>query len=79
MKKYYYLNFYKKYIEVEIIYIPEDNINKNKLFHDLILYFELNNIIIRYKDFIIDINNQNELKNLIFYKILFRKFYITSI
>ena len=30
MKKYHKLNFYKKYIEVEIIYIPEDNINKIK-------------------------------------------------
>ena len=33
MKKYYKLNFYKKYIEVEIIYIPKDNIDKNKLFY----------------------------------------------
>ena len=57
MKKYYKLNFYKKYI-------PEDNINKNKLFYDLILYFELNNIIIRYKKFII--NNQNEFKKINF-------------
>ena len=77
MKKYYKLNFYKKYIEVEIIYIPEDNINKNKLFYDLILYFELNNIIIRYKNFII--NNKYELEKLIFYNILFRKIYITTI
>ena len=56
MKKYYKLNFYKKYI-------PEDNINKNKLFYDLILNFELSNIIIiRYKKFII--NNENELKKI---------------
>ena len=60
MKKYYKLNFYKKYIEVEIIYIPKDNINKNKLFYDLILYFALNNIIIiKYKNNIIS-NKKNK-------------------
>ena len=76
MKKYYKLNFYKKYIEVEIIYIPKDNIDKNKLFYVLILYFELNNIIIKYKNNII--SNKKEQK-LIFYNILLRKIYITTI
>ena len=61
--KYYKLNFYENYIEVEINHLPNNNFNRNKLFYDLILYFELNNIIIiRYKKFII--NNQNELKEI---------------
>ena len=53
MNKYYNLNFYEKYIELEIIYLPEDDFDKNKLYYDLILYFELDNILIKYKDKII--------------------------
>ena len=49
MNKYYNLNFYEKYIEVKINYLPKDNFNKSKLFYDLILYFELENVIIKYK------------------------------
>ena len=59
MKKYYKLNFLKNYIEVEIINIPNDDFNKNKFYYNLVLYFELNNIIIRYKNFIIN----NKMKN----------------
>ena len=47
-------------MEVEINYLPKDDFNENKLFYDLILYSELNDIIIRYKDKII--NNKKELK-----------------
>ena len=50
INKYYNLNFYEKYIEVQINYLLKDDFNKNKLFYDLILYFELNHIIIRYKN-----------------------------
>ena len=77
MKKYYKLNFLKNYIEVEIINIPNDDFNKNKFYYDIVLCFEWNNIIIRYKSFII--NNKNELEKLIFYNILIRKIYITTI
>ena len=60
INKYHNLNFYEKYVEVEIYYLPKEDFNKNKLFYDLALYFELNNITIRYKNKII--NNEKELK-----------------
>ena len=50
MKKCYVLNFFKKHKEVEILSIPKNDFNKNKLFYDLVLYFELENISIRYKN-----------------------------
>ena len=58
--KYYTLNFYKDYIELKINFIPEDNFNKTKLYFDLVLYYRIDNIIIRYKNKII--NNEKELK-----------------
>ena len=68
MKKYYKLNFLKNYVEIEIINIPNDDFDKNKIYYDIVLYFELNyNIIIRYKNFII--NNKYERKNL-YYNII---------
>ena len=36
-------------MEIEINYLTKDDFNKNKLFYDLILYYELNDTIIRYK------------------------------
>ena len=47
--KYYSLNFYKSHIEIKINHLPELNFNRNKLYYDLILYFELSDIIIRHK------------------------------
>ena len=43
--KYYTINYYKDYIEIEINFIPKDNYNKAKIFFDLIVYFEINAII----------------------------------
>ena len=60
INKYYNLNFYKTYLEVEINYIPKDDFNRNRLYYDLLLYFELNDIIIRYKNKIF--NNKKELR-----------------
>ena len=34
--KYYKLNFYENYIEVEINHLPNNNFNRNKLYYDLI-------------------------------------------
>ena len=70
INKYYNLNFYEKYMEIEINYLPKNDFNKNKLFYDLILYYKLNDTIIRYKNKII--NNKKELK-------LFFKSYTKSI
>ena len=69
--KYYNLNFYEKYIEVELNYLPKDDFNKNRLFYDLILYFEINNITIRHKNKIF--NNERELK--LFFKSYTKDFY----
>ena len=65
MNKYYNLNFYKSLIEIKINHIPKDDFNRNKLFYDLILYYEIVDIIIRYKNKIF--NNEKELK--LFFKL----------
>ena len=43
---YYNLNFYKTHLEIEINFIPKDDFNRNNLYYDLELYYELNDIII---------------------------------
>ena len=50
---------------------------KNKLYYDLILYYEINAIItIKYKNIII---NKDELKNLIFNNQYIKIIYFTSV
>ena len=61
LNKHYTLNFYKSYIELEINFIPEDDFTRNKLYYDLILYYEIDNVVIRYKNKIF--NNEKELKS----------------
>ena len=75
INKYYNLNFYKSYLEIEIDSLPEDNFNKNKLFYDLVLYFELNNTIIRHKNKIFE--NQKELK--LFFKSYKNRINVTTV
>ena len=58
--KHYNLNFYKTHIELEINFISEDDFNRDKLYYDLILYYEIDDIIIRYENKVI--NNEKELK-----------------
>ena len=77
MNKYYNLNIYKSYLEIEIKFIPKDDFNKNKLYYDLLLYYEINDIIIiKYKNIII---NKEELKNLIFNNQHNKRIYFTSV
>ena len=58
--KYYTVNFYEDRIEIDIINIPSDNYNKGKLYFDLIVYFMIDNTIIKYNDKIF--HNDEELK-----------------
>ena len=60
--KYYTINFYKGYIEIEINFIPKDNFNKAKIYFDLVVYYSIDNTIIKYKGKIF--NKEEELKNI---------------
>ena len=58
--KYYTVNFYIDNIEIDIINIPSDNYYRGKLYFDLIVYFMIDNTIIKYKSKIF--HNEEELK-----------------
>ena len=58
--KYYTVNFYEDHIEIDINNIPSDNYYRAKLYFDLIVYFMIDNTIIKYKDKIF--HNEEELK-----------------
>ena len=61
--------------EIIIVKLP-DNINdKNKLYFDLIIFYEIN-ILTKYKNNII---SKNELKNLISKKEYIKKYYFSSL
>ena len=62
--------------EILILKIPNNLIDKNKMYYDLILFYELDNIKIKYNDLIIF---KNELKNLIYNNKYLSKFYISSV
>ena len=46
--KYYTINYYKDYLEIDINFIPKNNFNKNKIFFDLEVYYKID-AIIKYK------------------------------
>ena len=48
--KYYTINYHEDHIEIEIKSVPKDNHNKGKLYFDLVVYYEINNTIIKYKN-----------------------------
>ena len=58
--KYYTVNFYEDHIEIDIINIPGDNYYRGKLYFDLIVYFMIDNTIVKYKGKIF--HNEEELK-----------------
>ena len=49
--------------EILILKIPNNILDKNKIYYDLLLYYEIDNIKVKYKNNII---SKNELKNLIY-------------
>ena len=46
----YTVNFYETYIEIIINFVPKDNYNRDKLYFDLVVYFMIDNTIIKYND-----------------------------
>ena len=58
--KNYTVNFYIDNIEIIINAIPKDNFNKNKLYFDLIVYYWIDNTIIKYNNRIF--HTEEELK-----------------
>ena len=46
--KYYTINYFNDHIEIEINFIPKDNFNKAKIYFDLIVYYSIDNTIIKY-------------------------------
>ena len=46
--KYYTINCFNDHIEIEINFIPKDNFNKAKIYFDLIVYYSIDNTIIKY-------------------------------
>ena len=62
--KYYTVNFYEDHIEIDIINIPKDNYNRDRLYFDLIVYFMIDNTIIKYNGKIF--HNEEKLKKSLF-------------
>ena len=59
--KYYTINYYEDHIEIEINFIPKDNnYDKAKIFFDLVVYYKIDNTIIKYNGKIF--YNEEELK-----------------
>ena len=55
------VNFYIDNIEIIINFVPKDNYNRDKLYFDLIVYYMIDNTIIKYNGKIF--HNEQELKN----------------
>ena len=62
--KYYTINYFNDHIEIEINFIPKDNFNKAKIYFDLVVYYSIDNTIIKYNGKIL--YTEEELK--IFFK-----------
>ena len=47
--KYYTINYFNDHIEIDINFIPRDNFNKAKIYFDLVVFYKIDNTIIKYK------------------------------
>ena len=45
--KYYTINYYEDHIEIEIYFIPKDKFNKAKIYFDLVVFYKIDNAIIK--------------------------------
>ena len=46
--KYYTINYFNDHIEIEINFIPKDNFNEAKIYFDLVVFYKIDNAIIKY-------------------------------
>ena len=46
----YCTNFYKDYIEIVILKIPDNEYKRGELFFNISIYFEIENTIVKYND-----------------------------
>ena len=58
--KYYTVNFYEDHIEIEINFIPKDNFDKARIYFDLVVYYSIDNMVIKYNGKVF--HNKQELK-----------------
>ena len=48
--KYYTINYFNDHIEIEINFRPKDNFNKAKIYFDLVVFYKIDNTVIKYKN-----------------------------
>ena len=60
--KYYTINYFNDHIEIDINFIPRDNFNKVKIYFDLVVYYKIDNTIIKYIGKIF--HNEKEVKKI---------------
>ena len=58
--KYYTMNYFNDHIEIKINFIPKDNFNKAKIYFDLVVFYKIDNTVIKYKNKIF--HNEEELE-----------------
>ena len=46
--KYYTINYLNDHIEIDINFIPRDNFNKAKIYFDPVVFYKIDNTIIKY-------------------------------
>ena len=46
--KYYTINYFNYHIEIEMNFISKDNFNKDKIYFDLVVFYQIDNTIIKY-------------------------------
>ena len=45
--KYYTINYFNDHIEIDINFIPRDNLNKAKIYFDLVVFYKIDNTFIK--------------------------------
>ena len=45
--KYYTINYFNDHIKMDINFIPRDNFNKAKIYFDLVVFYKIDNTIIK--------------------------------